>query len=656
MLKLSLLISIIVFATSIYCQNIFEFRDRTIDISKCEDVAKFTTEVLDSSFFFKHKSSAISQRIKNENTSKNCEYYPLSLTINGFESFISNEILKSRKTLLIADSIYSLNPNKLVQYAIRNNIFLGINYRAEEDTTKAMSYFRKAIDLSLDTKNIYLQCDAMNNMGYLYYCLNDLETAHQYCSNALELAEESGNLEIQAYGNMNLSRIFTAKENYSKALEYISRSKEIFFVLDDTRNIYPVLVSTGVIQLQTGEKNKAIQTLLEAEKLGNQTNYYFEHGFIYKSLGDIFFENQNYDESNKYYEKALSHQNTLNENQYSDIIRGISDYYSQNGQTNKLKNLVNKLMDINSQNRNELTIELLESQKIENRIQQEKFYNNLLQIENANSKKRFSILACASLLCFLFGIFALRESLKNKRLNTRINIQNEELKNRNTELQNFTSIASHDLKAPIRSISGFIRLVEKKLKKDPNSDVSSYFEIIKRSSDNMHTLVTSLLEFSTLESKKITFEDCSVETMLNDTILNLNELIRAKEAKVEVSNNLPKTIKADETLLKVVFQNLINNSLKFTKKDVPPSIKIEYFEGKSNHYFKFIDNGIGIEKDYLKKIFLMFERLHSASNFEGSGIGLATCKKIMLLHKGDISVTSEINKGSIFKLKLPKSL
>jgi len=656
MLKLSLSISIIVFATSVYCQSIFEFKSETIDISKCKDVAKFTTTVLDSSFFFKQNSSVISHTIKDENTFENCEYYPLSLTIIGFENFISNEILKSRKTLLKADSIYSLRPNKLVKYSIRNKIFLGINYRAKADTTKAMSYFRKAIDLSKASRNIYLQSDAMNNMGFLLYGQNDFPKALQYCTDALKLAEESGNLEIQAFGNMNLSRIFNAIGNYSKALEYISRSEELFFELNESRNIYPVLVSTGEIQHRNGDKNEAIKSLLKAEKLGNQSNHFFEHGIIYKLLGDIYFESEDYDESSEYYEKALSYQNTLNESQYSKIVKRQTDYYSQKGQLIKLQKLIKEIVDINSQNRKELTIEFLETQKIENQIQEEKFENNLLQVENANSKRRFKILTFASLICILFGFFALKESFKNKRLNTKINNQNEELKNRNIELKNFTSIASHDLKAPIRSISGFIGLIEKKLHKEPTSDVSNYLNIIKRSANNMHSLVSNLLEFSTLESQKLTVEEFSLDILLNDVLLDLSELINAQNAKVEIASNLPKFIKGDKVLLRVVFQNLLNNALKFVKSGVTPIIKVEYDEDNSNHYFKIIDNGIGIDEKYLEKVFLMFERLNSSSKFEGSGIGLATCKKIILLHRGDISISSEINIGSTFKITLPKGI
>lgn len=656
MYKLLLSFSILLFSITVQGQNGFTFKDVIIDIFKCDDIEKFTTTVLDSSFFFKYNSSLISQNIGDNNKSSKCEYYPLSLTISGFESFISNEILKSRRILLKADSLYRLNPNRLNQYAIRNNIFLGINYRASSDSTKAMSYFRKAVDLSIKTKNTYLQCDAMNNIGYLHYTLNDLHLALQYCTKALNLAEESGNLEIEAFGNMNLSRIFNAKGDYTKATEYIYKAEEIFRKLDEPRNIYLVLVVSGEIQFRKGDKKKAVQTFLRAEKLGNQSDHYFEHGIIYKSLGDIYFDSKNRKESIKYYEKALSHQTSLNENQYLDIVRKLSNYYSKNGQINKLNNLINEILEINSQNRNELAIELTESQNIERQIQQEKFENNLLQVENDNSKTRFRILAIATLLCILLGLFALKEALKNKRLNTRINIQNEELKNRNAELKNFTSIASHDLKAPIRSISGFISLVEKKLEKVPTSDVSSYIDIIKRSSNNMHDLISSLLEFSTLESQTITIEEFSIEQLLNDVLVNLNELIDAKEAKVEISQNLPTIIRGDEILLRVVFQNLLNNSIKFVRQDVTPYIKLEYDDDKSYHYFKIIDNGIGINEKYLEKVFLMFERLNSSSEFEGSGIGLATCKKILLLHYGDISISSEINVGSTFIVKLPKEI
>lgn len=172
----------------------------------------------------------------------------------------------------------------------------------------------------------------------------------------------------------------------------------------------------------------------------------------------------------------------------------------------------------------------------------------------------------------------------------------------------------------------------------------------------MSSLVNSLLEFSTIENREIEITLLNTSKLLGDVINNLYSIIELKNAKVCVSENIPKIIKGDETLLKIVFQNLINNALKFVKIDKIPQVFINYKEGDKDHIFEIIDNGIGIEKEYLERIFIMFERLHSSSKYEGSGIGLATCKKIMLLHNGNISIDSSLGKGSTFTLTIPRNI
>ncbi len=172
----------------------------------------------------------------------------------------------------------------------------------------------------------------------------------------------------------------------------------------------------------------------------------------------------------------------------------------------------------------------------------------------------------------------------------------------------------------------------------------------------MSALVGSLLQFSTLDAQKITIENVSISRVLNDVLTNLFSLIEVKSAQINLPNDLPEVIQGDEALLRVVFQNLINNALKFVAPGITPQIHIDYVEDGNFHVFKLKDNGIGIESEYLDKVFLMFERLNASHQYEGSGIGLATCKKIMLMHKGHIQIESEPNVGSVFILSLPKTL
>jgi len=627
---------------------------RFSDVNDCDEIGHFAKTVLDSSLFFKGNVSEISDLIVKKDSHQDCAYFPHVLSIVGFEAFISNNILESRKLLLKADSIYSSFPDINHKYYIRNKIFLGLNYSVADDTIKSMQYLREAEKLSEVTNNIALLADAKHNIAGAYKMQGYIEDAELNSREAIQLAKESGNLEIEAFANLILCEIHKTKHQWSLALENIDIAKDIFQRLDEPRNLYLVELRKGEIYLKMGDTKNALKSLLVSETLGNTSNHFFQHGVIYKHIGDSYKNSGEINKSLEYYESAMKYSSALSENEYSEVVYILSNHYKEAGNVNKLEHLISELMKSKVENIEESKIELVETQKIEAQIEKELNAKKLLQIQNKNIRNRFIILSIATLICVLLGLYAFRESLKNKRLNDKITLKNEELHSRNIELKNFTSIASHDLKAPVRSILGFVQILEKKIPSESDEKIFDYLNIIKTSSAGMNNLVNSLLEFSTLESRKIKMQDIPISKMLDDVLTSLHSLIESKKAKVVFSNDLPDAIKGDETLLRVVFQNLINNAIKFTAPDVLPLVNIEYEQSNSTHIFKIIDNGIGIEKKYLDKVFLMFQRLNSSSQYEGSGIGLATCKKIILLHRGDISIESTINKGSTFIISIPQ--
>jgi len=435
-----------------------------------------------------------------------------------------------------------------------------------------------------------------------------VEKAASYVKDAITLAETSNNLEIVGFANLTLSRILKLRKDLNGALEKVSNAKLVFEQLNDLRNLYLVELYKAEIHVELGETNIAIQRLISAEEMGNRSNHFFQHGFIYMHLGNIF-NDIDADKSINYYEKALKHSSVLNKEEFSELINMLSQYYTKTKNIDKQDLLIKDLMEFYNNKEAEIKVELIES--------------NQRAIEIQNKK---------------------------------ISKQNIQLQNQNTELKNFASIASHDLKAPALSISSFASLVERQLPSESDPKILKYMRYIKDSSSNMSSLVNSLLEFSTIENRAIEITPINTTQLLDDVINNLYSIIELKKAEVRVTERIPKIIKGDETLLKIVFQNLINNALKFVKIDEVPKVFINYKQGDKDHIFEIIDNGIGIEKEYLEKIFIMFERLHSSSKYEGSGIGLGTCKKIMLLHNGNISIDSSLDNGSTFILTIPQNI
>jgi PAS domain S-box-containing protein len=219
-----------------------------------------------------------------------------------------------------------------------------------------------------------------------------------------------------------------------------------------------------------------------------------------------------------------------------------------------------------------------------------------------------------------------------------------ELKLKNKELEQFTYIASHDLQEPLRTVSNFITVIEEDYPEALNPEIKEYFEYINAATSRMNILIRSLLDFSRL-GKGRQLSDISCETLLKDVLSDLNRLIKSSDAKIVV-HNLPK-IKGYETELRQVFQNLINNAIKFSKPDQTPHIEISAHPVSNGYEFWVADNGIGIEPKYFDKIFHIFQRLNTSD--EGYGIGLANCLKIVQMHSGKIWVESQPGQGSTFK-------
>jgi len=225
-----------------------------------------------------------------------------------------------------------------------------------------------------------------------------------------------------------------------------------------------------------------------------------------------------------------------------------------------------------------------------------------------------------------------------------------ELQIKNEELEQFAFIASHDLQEPLRTITNYVSLLERKYQGKLDSKADNFIKFISKAAFRMSSLIEGLLKYGQIGQKSELREvDCNI--VLSDTLEDISKTIKKSEATIEASE-LP-TIKAYPIELQSLFQNLINNSIKYQEKDSKPVIKISAFKEEDSWMFKFQDNGIGIDKKYHEQIFTIYQRLHNQRDYEGTGIGLAHCRKIVELHGGEIWVDSEPNKGSVFHVKLP---
>lgn len=252
-------------------------------------------------------------------------------------------------------------------------------------------------------------------------------------------------------------------------------------------------------------------------------------------------------------------------------------------------------------------------------------------------------------------ITELKEASENKeRFLKELAKTNKELEKVVQELKNFAHAASHDLKEPLRTIHSFSQLLKRFYADNLGKDGNEYLDFILDATNRMHNLITDLLSYATtgenLKEPELTDLNALVDLVKN----NLQIAIIESKATIEYET-LP-TIYAYPTLITQLFQNMIANSIKFKKKDVPIIIQIKAEERADEWLFELKDNGIGISKEYHQKVFQIFKKLHSNKIYKGSGIGLATCKKIVMEHGGTIKVESEKGKGATFYFSIKKNL
>ncbi len=230
-------------------------------------------------------------------------------------------------------------------------------------------------------------------------------------------------------------------------------------------------------------------------------------------------------------------------------------------------------------------------------------------------------------------------------------LKNEELARSNAELASFNYIASHDLQEPLRSISNYVGLLAKKNNKQ-DEETNEYMNYIIGSAARMSTLINDLLEYSRI-GKDITISAIDCNKLLYEVLKDM--AVTIKESGAEIHTVKLPVIKG-HFHLKLVFQNLLSNAIKFRRDGTHPIINITVQDKKTEWLFAIKDNGIGIEKIYYHKLFLIFQRLHTRAEYPGTGIGLANCKKIIELHGGKIWVESELGKGSAFHFTIPKKI
>ena len=265
---------------------------------------------------------------------------------------------------------------------------------------------------------------------------------------------------------------------------------------------------------------------------------------------------------------------------------------------------------------------------------------------------------CTHLVGVVHDITEIRlAEIENRRLNQelehRVADRTAQLQAANRELKSFSYSVSHDLRAPLRAISGFATIIARRHRKDLNAEGQHYLDNIVQASERMGKLIDELLTYSRLGREGVRRVPVSLASLIAELKRIMQSRLDEIHAEVVIANDLP-TVIGDQTLLSQVFTNLLENAITYHKPNVPPKVTIDWQTEGDQVVIRVRDNGIGIPVEYQEKIFHMFQRLHNEDEYPGTGIGLANVKKCLDLLSGHVAVESSVDQGATFSIYLPK--
>lgn len=243
------------------------------------------------------------------------------------------------------------------------------------------------------------------------------------------------------------------------------------------------------------------------------------------------------------------------------------------------------------------------------------------------------------------------EITQRKKVEERLRVYADRLEQSNRELTDFASIAAHDLQEPLRKIQAFGDRLRTRFEEEIPDEGRDYLSRMLGSASRMRRLIDDLLTYSRVATKAQPFAATDLNQVLQDVLLDLE--LRLEQVSGRVEMDLLPTIDSDASQMRQLFQNLIANALKFHRKEIPPVVRIEAKAEKDKCVLTFADNGIGFEEKYLDRIFTIFQRLHGRQEYEGTGVGLAVCRRIVERHGGSITAKSTPDSGATFIVTLP---
>ena len=576
---------------------------------------------------------------------------------------------KGDSSLLYLNQALPLGVELDDEYALSviNNNF-GLYYLFRGNYPLGLKYFQKSLE-GMDDPGYFLDPIVIyNNIGVIHEEQGNYEKAITYYEKVVEYAENAGDVP---YANLSLGYLAYLKEDYEEALIYYGNALVQYRESGDQLLTAESLFYIGEVYVWQGDLKKAKEVLLESLAIYNKLGLLYDELDIKIMIADIYMQEGESDLAmNLYHETAAfakaSKLNTI----LIPIYKALAEQYALDKDYQNAYDYQLQYQELNDTIYNNKTKERIAQLETTYELEVSKAKQGRLEAEQAEKDAtviRRTVIAIAStLVTILVAIIAIvfyranqQKKILNKNLESKVRERTAELENVNSqlvetneELERFTYIASHDMKEPIRNINSFINLIQRRLGTQEDSDIQEYMGYVTKNTRQMYTLVDDVLAFSriaALDLKNLAWLDLNLEML--DLRETLKTQLQEKNATLETTG-MP-SVRAEKSHIFMVFKNLIENALKYNESE-PPILKVRYTSTDAFFCFYVEDNGIGIAPEYHHQIFEMFKRMNARDKYEGTGIGLAICKKIVNKYGGTIGVESEVGAGSRFYFTWPR--
>jgi len=613
------------------------------------------------------------------------------------------EYSKALRSSLKAQKIFKeLNDKRGEAETLTNIVTI---YNKFKQNKKALIYENQSLKIKEETNDLRGQSNSLINIGNTYYNLGELDKALDYLFKSLYIKKEIGDSEGEANSLVSIAITYIKMNDLDKANNYLIESIKIQQKIEDRSGEIVSLTSLGRIFINKKEYDKAIEYLQRALKLAEKIkskDYLYE---INGYLSNCYKYKNDYQKALKYFTHFYEIKNKVFSEQSENILKNLQVTYkleSLEEEIQKLKNLEieNSLSELTSAldvseiisrtdtngaityvNDNFCSICGYKSEELIGKnlrifnsgYHQKEFYEklwkNLLQgkawkgeIKNKSKEGKFYWLDTTIVPLFdankkLIEFLTISQDItKRKEAEEKINSQfielektNAELGRTNSELDKFVYRASHDLRAPLTSIMGLIELTKSEKK---SKDIHDNLDMIKKSINRLDRFVIDIINYYRNSKAEVKKEKIDFNSIIKETFEDLMYIEGAEKIKTNVRINERDSYYSDKSKIKVIFNNLISNAIRYSKpQSKNPFVDVNVSISKDTIIIQVKDNGVGIDKKYIDKIFDMFFK-NSNSSYS-SGLGLYILKETVNKLNGTASVESELNKGSSFNIQLP---